>query len=108
MAEGNEFQSKNSLNLLNSKEFHKMSLSEISRVFSTSLTDGLDQSCANQLLVKHGRNQIKQKKENTLLKLVGFLFTGFCGMLWISAIICLLAWKPIGIVIINQTVLRYI
>jgi sodium/potassium-transporting ATPase subunit alpha len=92
-----------SINELNSKEYHKMSLSELSRVLGTSLTDGLDQANANQLLVKYGRNQIKQKKESTLLKLISYLFTGFCGLLWISAIICLLAWKPIGNYLIITT-----
>ena len=76
--------------------FHRMSLAELSGHFATSLSNGLAQTSAESLLSRHGPNQIKPRSKNALLQLVSYLFTGFCGLLWISSIVCLLAWKPIG------------
>jgi hypothetical protein len=76
--------------------FHKLTLGELAVLFNTSLTCGLTDTCAQQLLIKNGKNCIKQKSKNIFWRLVSYLFTGFCGLLWISSLICLLAWKPIG------------
>lgn len=84
------------VNQMNNKTFHKMSLSELSQSLGTSLTNGLDQMCASQLLLKNGRNKIKPRKKSTIKQILGYMFSGFCGVLWISAFICLLAWRPIG------------
>ena len=77
-------------------DFHKLTLSQLADRLETSLENGLTNEHAASLLVKNGPNVIKQEKRSVLLKLVDYLLTGFCGVLWIGAIICFLAWKPIG------------
>jgi hypothetical protein len=76
--------------------FHKLTLAELAQLLNTSFTFGLDEACAQQLLAKNGKNHIKPKGRNILWRMLSYLFTGFCGLLWISSLICLLAWKPIG------------
>ena len=77
-------------------DFHKQSLTSLSQYFNTSLTDGLSDAEAKQLLIKNGKNLLAHHKKNLIWKLIGYLFSGFCGLLWIAAIVFLLAWKPIG------------
>jgi sodium/potassium-transporting ATPase subunit alpha len=76
--------------------YHKMSLTELAGALETSVKDGLDQSKASQLLSKNGRNVIEQKGKNPVFKFIGYFFTGFCTLIWVAAIICILAYKPIG------------
>ena len=76
--------------------FHKVSFDELKAKFCTSLENGLDPMVSQQLFLKFGPNQIKVHKQNIFLKLLKYFFTGFCSLLWISSLICILAWKPIG------------
>ena len=77
-------------------DFHKQSLTSLTHFFNTSLTDGLSDAEARQLLIKNGKNLLTQHKKNVFLKMIGYLFSGFCGLLWVAAVVFLLAWKPIG------------
>jgi sodium/potassium-transporting ATPase subunit alpha len=76
-------------------DFHKLSFEDLSKRFSVSLTNGLEPEVAANLLLKNGKNVLSQCHKNVFLKAISYLFTGFCGILWIAAIICILAWKPI-------------
>lgn len=81
---------------LSQYDYHKLTLEELTKHFQVSLTSGLDKDYAANLLVKNGKNLIKHDHENPLKILYKYLLTGFCGVLWIGALICFLAWKPIG------------
>ena len=72
--------------------FHKLSFVELRETFRTSLEFGLDETFAQQLLAKNGKNRIRSPHPNVILKLLGYLFTGFCPLIWIGAIICIIAW----------------
>lgn len=76
--------------------YHKMTLDEISREFGTSVTVGIDETKASQLLIKNGPNKIKQKSENKILKMLSYFFAGFGTLFMLAAIVCILAWRPIG------------
>jgi sodium/potassium-transporting ATPase subunit alpha len=80
----------------NDLNFHKLSLNELAGYFNTSLTDGLSEVESKQLLTKNGKNILQHYKKNIFLKLISYLFTGFCGLLWIGSIVSILSWKPIG------------
>ena len=79
-----------------SLDFHKQSLDQLASFFNTSLSDGLSESEAKQLLTKNGENILKHHTKNVLLKMLSYLFTGFCGLLWLGSIVSILSWKPIG------------
>jgi sodium/potassium-transporting ATPase subunit alpha len=76
--------------------YHTQTLSELVSQFETSLANGLSAEQASQRLAKNGKNEIKPKKQNAVLKCIGYFFTGFCGLLWIAAIVCILCYKPLG------------
>jgi len=75
---------------------HKISLESLAQRFQVSLTAGLEETYASLTLIKNGKNKLTQKKNNYILKFLSYFFTGFCGLIWVAAIICILAWKPIG------------
>jgi sodium/potassium-transporting ATPase subunit alpha len=77
-------------------DYHKLTFEQLVERFDTSLTKGLNDLQATNLLIKNGKNVLKQKKKNLLVKILGYLFTGFCALLWVSSLVCFLAWKPIG------------
>ena len=63
-------------------DFHKLTLDKLSLLFDTSISCGHNSSCADRLLFKNGKNKITQHSQNVFLKMIGYLFTGFCGLLW--------------------------
>jgi sodium/potassium-transporting ATPase subunit alpha len=84
------------------RDFHKLTFSELCQRLSTSVTDGLDDAKAKSFLITYGKNKITQKRKNPVLKVIGYFFTGFCPLIFIAAIVCILAWQPIGSVGGNQ------
>jgi sodium/potassium-transporting ATPase subunit alpha len=77
-------------------KYHRRSLNDLASQFETSLTNGLSQDKAAQRLVKLGKNRIEQKRKNPLVKFLGYFFSGFCTLLWLAAIVCILCYKPLG------------
>lgn len=78
------------------ENYHKMSLEEIESKFASSLTNGLDEKQAAKLLIENGPNKIKQKKPNQFIKYFKYFFSGFGALFMGAAILCILAWQPIG------------
>lgn len=76
--------------------YHKQSLKELAEKFETSLENGLSCSKANQLLCKYGPNKIHQKREHIFRKIFGYFLSGFGGLFLCGAVLCILAWRPLG------------
>ena len=79
-----------------SQTYHKMSEDDLNRAFNTSCTQGLTSEEAAKLLAKNGANVLPPPRTHLMRQLLGYSFGGFCSLLWIGALICFLAWKPIG------------
>ena len=77
-------------------DFHKKSVDELAQSLNTSITYGLSNYEAKNLLVKNGKNIISPQTSNAFFKFIKYLFGGFCALLWIASLIFILAWKPIG------------
>ncbi|KAJ1956246.1 hypothetical protein IWQ62_005346, partial [Dispira parvispora] len=77
-------------------KFHLLSTDEFEKLFSTSLSGGLESEMAQNRLIRNGKNCISPPKSNLLRKLLGYAFGGFCSLLWIASIVCFVAWKPLG------------
>ena len=72
------------------RDFHKLTFSELCQKFSTSVTNGLDDGQAKAFLTTYGKNKITQKTKNPVIKIIGYFFTGFCPLIFIAAIVCIL------------------
>jgi len=77
-------------------KFHKYTFSELEDEFQTSFTQGLSSQAAANHLHQDGPNKITPPNNNRFLKTLSYFFTGFCAILWLAGIVCILAWKPIG------------
>lgn len=95
------------LNVKVDYDFHKIDFIKLCTRFNVSLTDGLNSQQAQELLSKNGKNVLSPPRRRIIRTLLGYLFTGFCGILWVASIICFLAWRPIGNPPVNEK-LKYI
>lgn len=77
-------------------DFHKLSGEEVTQRFNTSETLGLDTSAAETRLKRNGENVLLQRRPNYLLKILGYVFGGFCSVLWIGVITFFLCWMPLS------------
>ena len=76
--------------------YHKMTLDELNSEFNTSCTHGLTTSKAKELLITNGPNLLKPPETHHIRKILGYLFGGFCVLLWIPSLIFILVYRPIG------------
>jgi sodium/potassium-transporting ATPase subunit alpha len=77
-------------------QYHKMTFDELNEAFHTSCLRGLTDQQASETLAKFGPNILKPPETHYIRKILGYLFGGFCWLLWIGVIVCILAWRPIG------------
>lgn len=56
----------------------------------------MDAKLATNLLEQNGPNKIKQQRSNMFLKILSYFFSGFGSLFFLAAIICVLAWRPLG------------
>jgi sodium/potassium-transporting ATPase subunit alpha len=83
----------------NNNRVHKLPLDELAAQLGTSLTTGLDDQAAEELLRKCGKNKLKNAHVNPLCKIkkvLAYFFSGFGALFLFASIACILAWKPIG------------
>ncbi|KAI1315762.1 hypothetical protein EDD11_000365 [Mortierella claussenii] len=75
-------------------DFHKLTSAELALRFNTNETLGLEQTEAARRLSSNGPNTLATRKPNYVKKLLGYIFGGFCSVLWIGVITFFLCWRP--------------
>ncbi|KAI8355961.1 hypothetical protein B0O80DRAFT_448399 [Mortierella sp. GBAus27b] len=75
-------------------DVHKLSEVEINYRFNTNETLGLSQSEAERRLKVNGPNTMTMRKPNYVKKVLGYLFGGFCSILWLGVITFIICWRP--------------
>ena len=76
--------------------FHKLSSSEICQQFNVSQDSGLSAVAAARRLQRDGKNTVAKRSDNYILKLLGYVFGGFCSILWVGVLIFFLCWRPLS------------
>ncbi|KAG0301421.1 hypothetical protein BGZ98_008370 [Dissophora globulifera] len=77
-----------------SLNFHKLTTAELDLRFNTNEVLGLEQSEAEKRLRSNGPNTLDVRRPNYLKKILGYLFGGFCSILWIGVITFFICWQP--------------
>jgi hypothetical protein len=77
---------------LASLDWHKVSVAEVLQRLSVSPEVGLDATQVARRVAQYGKNQITPPKDNTLLKVLGWIFGGFGTLLLGASIVCFIAW----------------
>jgi len=75
-------------------DFHKLTPAEISLRFNSNEALGLETTEASRRLQANGPNTLDTRKPNYAKKIFGYLFGGFCSVLWIGVITFFLCWQP--------------
>ncbi|CAD6589175.1 MAG: hypothetical protein TREMPRED_005278, partial [Tremellales sp. Tagirdzhanova-0007] len=77
-------------------DWHTLSLDEVLQRLSVNPKVGLDGEQAKRRLQQNGPNVITPRRANPILKYGGYIFGGFGSLLLVAAILCFIAWKPLG------------
>ncbi|KAG6917761.1 hypothetical protein DXG01_001166 [Tephrocybe rancida] len=76
--------------------FHSVDVKNLCNMFGISPNSGLDNVAAARNIQRDGKNTIAQAKPKYLWKLLGYLFGGFCSILWIGVIVFFICWRPLS------------
>ncbi|PWY70824.1 calcium ATPase [Aspergillus sclerotioniger CBS 115572] len=77
-------------------DFHVLSADRLCQQFNVDANHGLSTDSAATRLQRDGKNIIAHHRENYLKKILGYVFGGFCSVLWVGVIVFFLCWKPLS------------
>ncbi|KAI9653318.1 MAG: hypothetical protein M1821_007642 [Bathelium mastoideum] len=77
-------------------DYHIVHEDKICNRFNVSRDSGLSRGIASQRLQREGNNVLPQSRESYFRKILGYVFGGFCSVLWIGVIIFFICWRPLG------------
>lgn len=77
-------------------DYHILSEEKVCERFNASRQSGLSQDIAGQRLQRDGKNVLPQPRESYIRKVLGYIFGGFCSVLWVGVIIFFICWRPLG------------
>ncbi|BGO93751.1 hypothetical protein NBRC10512v2_006066 [Rhodotorula toruloides] len=77
-------------------DWHKLSIDELCQRLGVAPKSGLDKMMAAKRLAKDGRNVLSPPRTNWFAKIFWYFFGGFGTLLFVSSILCFIAWKPLG------------
>ncbi|WPH02385.1 Hypothetical protein R9X50_00524800 [Acrodontium crateriforme] len=75
---------------------HTVDVDTLCQRLRVSTVQGLSHDAAAKRLVENGPNVLPSRKQNYLKKLAGYIFGGFCSILWVGVIIFFICWRPLG------------
>ncbi|KAG0369079.1 hypothetical protein BC939DRAFT_454054 [Gamsiella multidivaricata] len=75
-------------------DFHKLTPTEIALRFNSDEALGLEQAEAERRLRTNGPNTLDTRKPSYVKKVLGYLFGGFCLVLWVGVITFFVCWQP--------------
>lgn len=77
-------------------DYHILHREKVCNRFNVSLERGLSRDIALKRLERDGKNVLPHPRENQVRKILGYVFGGFCSVLWIGVIIFFICWRPLG------------
>jgi sodium/potassium-transporting ATPase subunit alpha len=77
-------------------DYHKLSTKEVCDRFNVFEAQGLSQNAAATRLQRDGKNEIPHPEPKWIGKLLGYVFGGFCSVLWVGVVIFFICWRPLG------------
>ncbi|KAF9116101.1 hypothetical protein BGX27_004899 [Mortierella sp. AM989] len=75
-------------------DFHKLTGAEINLRFNSNESLGLSKADAEHRLRTNGPNSLTARKPSYVKKIFGYLFGGFCSILWVGVITFIICWRP--------------
>ena len=75
---------------------HTVDIDTIYQRLRVSPSQGLSNDAAAKRLQQDGPNVLPSRRQNYIKKLLGYIFGGFCSILWVGVIIFFICWRPLG------------
>lgn len=75
---------------------HTIDIDTLYQRLRVSPAQGLSHDAAAKRLQEGGENVLPSRKPNYLKRLLGYIFGGFCSILWVGVIIFFICWRPLG------------
>ncbi|KAG6877296.1 hypothetical protein C0992_010314 [Termitomyces sp. T32_za158] len=84
------------VNFFEQLTYQNVSVEKLCGMFGTGPEHGLDNVVVSRNIQRDGKNMIAQAKPKYIWKLLGYLFGGFCSILWVGVIIFFICWQPLS------------
>ncbi|PHH68502.1 hypothetical protein CDD83_6071 [Cordyceps sp. RAO-2017] len=75
---------------------HELGADQLCQQLNVAPGSGLSESAAANRLRRDGANTLPRAKTNYGRKVFGYVFGGFCSVLWVGVIIFFLCWRPLS------------
>ncbi|KJZ71818.1 hypothetical protein HIM_08789 [Hirsutella minnesotensis 3608] len=76
--------------------FHELDVDRLCQQLNVASDDGLSNHAAATRLQRDGGNTLPKPKTSYTKKLLGYVFGGFCSILWVGVIVFFLCWRPLS------------
>ncbi|RDB19722.1 Sodium/potassium-transporting ATPase subunit alpha [Hypsizygus marmoreus] len=76
--------------------FHTVTVEKLCQMFGVSPDYGLDKLVASRNAERDGKNTISQPRPRYIWKFLGYMFGGFCSILWVGVIVFFICWRPLS------------
>ena len=76
--------------------YHELSVDQICQQLNVAKDQGLSDNAAAIRIARDGKNTLPKAKTNYTKKILGYIFGGFCSVLWVGVIIFFICWRPLS------------
>jgi sodium/potassium-transporting ATPase subunit alpha len=76
--------------------FHTLPADILCNLLDANPDNGLSSTEADARLARDGANTLPRPRQNYIVKLLKYIFGGFCSVLWVGVIIFFICWRPLG------------
>ncbi|TQV93461.1 hypothetical protein V2A60_010137 [Cordyceps javanica] len=76
--------------------YHQLTTDQITQQLNVSRRDGLSAGMVANRQQRDGRNTLPKPKTNYWRKVLGYVFGGFCSVLWVGVVIFFVCWRPLS------------
>ncbi|KAB5526436.1 cation-transporting ATPase pma1 [Coniochaeta sp. 2T2.1] len=76
--------------------FHELDAAQVCQQLNVAADRGLSEDAAANRLQRDGKNTLPKPKTNYSKRILGYVFGGFCSVLWVGVVIFFICWRPLS------------
>jgi len=81
---------------LSELDWHKLDIADVFQRLNVSPKTGLDKDQHKRRVAQYGLNKMSPPPRNLVKKWLFYVFGGFGSILFLGAVLCFIAWRPLG------------
>ncbi|KAH7303863.1 hypothetical protein B0I35DRAFT_155728 [Stachybotrys elegans] len=87
---------KSNTDYFSSLSYHELDKDRVCQQLNVDASQGLSSNAAAIRLQRDGKNTLPQARTNYFKKILGYVFGGFCSVLWVGVVIFFICWRPLS------------